>query len=123
MNVNYDAAGAGTILVVGDLIVASMFALLLRWALSALHGSWLKQLLSSPVWFPVAALSYTAFLFQMAAGYYAVEVLVKDYGHAISTGYDFCAKAYFLTLCFALGAGLLVTVFIEKPLLKLSDLK
>ena len=37
--------------------------------------------------------------------------------------YDFFAKAYFLALLFALGTGLLVTVFVEKPLFKLSQLK
>jgi hypothetical protein len=38
------------------------------------------------VWFPIASLSYTAFLFQLAACYWAVVVITRDDGHDITTG-------------------------------------
>lgn len=123
MNINYDNAGAFAILVAGDLIVAGAMALLVRWSISGLHGSWLKSVLSSPVWYPVACLSYSGFLFLPATTYWATVVLAQDYGHDIKAGYLYFSKVYFLTVTLALGVALVVNVCIEKPLIKLSQLK
>jgi hypothetical protein len=128
------------------------------------HGSWVKYVLSSPLWFPVASLSYCAFLFQLAACYWAIEVIVASimpaflisralslclslcsffisshfyfrirlsvsqvlangYGHDIKTGYLYFSKAYFMTLAFALVMAIPITALIEKPILKLSEMR
>jgi len=77
LNFKTDGAGKACILVLGDLIVASAFGLLLRWSLHPLHGSWLKRFLSWPLWYPLSALSYTGFLFQIAAALWSKNILEK----------------------------------------------
>jgi hypothetical protein len=148
------------VLCVGDLFVASLFALLLRWAVSAAHGSWVRGILSSPLWHPIAALSYSAFLFQLAAVFWAVEVrgalphtsaahvlptlrahrgcvfgrilmlsaaffqvLKNFYGRPIETGYVYFTQVYFLAASIALAISFGVTVLIEKPCIKLAEMR
>ena len=77
LNFKTDGAGKACILVLGDLIVASAFGLLLRWSLHPLHGSWLKRFLSWPLWYPLSALSYTGFLFQITAALWSKNILEK----------------------------------------------
>eukprot|EP00615_Pteridomonas_danica_P014741 CAMPEP_0114402850 /NCGR_PEP_ID=MMETSP0102-20121206/18345_1 /TAXON_ID=38822 ORGANISM="Pteridomonas danica, Strain PT" /NCGR_SAMPLE_ID=MMETSP0102 /ASSEMBLY_ACC=CAM_ASM_000212 /LENGTH=531 /DNA_ID=CAMNT_0001566711 /DNA_START=72 /DNA_END=1669 /DNA_ORIENTATION=+ len=110
---------AAVILLFGDLLVASASALLLRWALHVEYGSWLRWFLSVPVWHPLASLSYSAFLFQFAAAYWAVEAL-KYHGHELKTGYMYFSKVYFTTLAITLGLAFLVHMIVEKPLIKLA---
>jgi peptidoglycan/LPS O-acetylase OafA/YrhL len=109
MNLNMTSIGKGVVLIAGDTIVASLFALLLRWATSNEHGGWLKAFLSWPIWYPLSSLSYNAFLYAWPAVFWANSVIVKE----TKTGYSYFSKAYFLGITFALCIAFGVSVFIE----------
>lgn len=114
-----DLSTTVVILMIGDIFIAAWFALMLRWAINV-DGGWLRFLLELPIWYPISCLSYSAFLFQLSAAYWAVEIM-KDYGHHLKTGYLYFSKVYFTTLVIALALGLFVHVTIERPLMKLYD--
>lgn len=111
-----------TIWVAANTIVGSGAAILLRWALSSLHGGWLHHVLSSPVFHSLSALSYTGFLFTYVSAFWAITLLDDPYlDTPVNTGYIYFSKAYFLTLALNLAISLLVTLTIKLPGIQLSS--
>ena len=119
MNFNMTAIGKGVVLTVGDTIVASLFTLLIRWAVSKDYGGWLKDILSWSVWYPFASLSYNMFLYTYPAAFWANSLIPNT----TKGNYIYFSKIYFLTLVFAYLIAFFMSIFIERPFISLSRMK